>query len=94
MIGTLINVVAILLGTALGTLIGSRIPNRTRTLVTDALGLVSFLAAAGAAAPGAGRAGAGRGGAAPGGVPVSADAYTPIPIRHLVCRQHRLRPSV
>ena len=50
MIGTLINVVAILLGTALGTLIGSRIPNRTRTLVTDALGLVSFLAAAGAAA--------------------------------------------
>ena len=50
MIGTLINVVAILLGTALGTLIGTRIPNRTRTLVTDALGLVSFLAAAGAAA--------------------------------------------
>ena len=50
MIGTLINVVAILIGTTLGTLIGSRIPNRTRTLVTDALGLVSFLAAAGAAA--------------------------------------------
>ena len=49
MIGTLINVVAILLGTALGTLIGGRIPSRTRTLVTDALGLVSFLAAAGAA---------------------------------------------
>ena len=49
MIGTLINVVAILIGTALGTLIGSRIPGRTRTLVTDALGLVSFLAAAGAA---------------------------------------------
>jgi uncharacterized membrane protein YqgA involved in biofilm formation len=49
MIGTLINVVAILIGTALGTLIGSRIPDRTRTLVTDALGLVSFLAAAGAA---------------------------------------------
>jgi len=49
MIGTLINVVAILIGTTLGTLIGSRIPNRTRTLVTDALGLVSFLAAAGAA---------------------------------------------
>ena len=49
MIGTFINVVAILIGTTLGTLIGSRIPNRTRTLVTDALGLVSFLAAAGAA---------------------------------------------
>ena len=49
MIGTLINVVAILLGTALGTLIGGRIPSRTRILVTDALGLVSFLAAAGAA---------------------------------------------
>ena len=49
MIGTLINVVAILIGTALGTLIGGRIPGRTRTLVTDALGLVSFLAAAGAA---------------------------------------------
>ena len=50
MIGTLINVVAILIGTALGTLIGSRIPGRTRTLVTDALGLVSFLAAAAAVA--------------------------------------------
>lgn len=50
MIGTLINVLAILLGTTLGTLIGSKIPERTRTLVTDALGLVSFLAAAGAAA--------------------------------------------
>lgn len=42
MIGTIINVVAILIGTALGTLIGGRIPGRTRTLVTDALGLVSF----------------------------------------------------
>lgn len=39
-LGTAINVVAILLGAALGVLIGNRLPARVRLTITDALGLV------------------------------------------------------
>ena len=45
-VGTLINAVAILLGSALGVLVGDRLPERTRSVVTDALGLVVLLVAA------------------------------------------------
>lgn len=38
--GTLLNIVAILIGSTLGVLIGHRIPERTRRTVTDGLGLV------------------------------------------------------
>lgn len=39
-LGTAINVVAILLGSSLGVLIGNRLPQRVRLTITDALGLV------------------------------------------------------
>lgn len=39
-LGTLINVVAIIVGSALGRVIGHRLPERTNQLVTDTLGLV------------------------------------------------------
>jgi uncharacterized protein len=42
-LGTLINVVAILVGAGLGVLIGHRLPERTRVTVTDALGLVTLV---------------------------------------------------
>lgn len=42
-LGTLINVVAILVGSGLGVLIGHRLPERTRVTVTDALGLVTLV---------------------------------------------------
>ena len=48
--GTLVNVLTVLLGSGLGVLAGHRLPARTRTLVTDALGLVTLLIAALAAA--------------------------------------------
>ncbi len=44
--GTVINVVAILVGASLGVLAGNRLPERVRDVVTDALGLVTLLAAA------------------------------------------------
>ncbi len=44
--GTLVNVVAVLLGTGLGVLLGHRLPQRTRDTVTDGLGLVTLLIAA------------------------------------------------
>lgn len=50
MIGTLVNVVTILMGTGIGVAVGSRIPGRTRTLITDALGLVTFISGASACA--------------------------------------------
>lgn len=53
-IGTLVNVVTVLLGAVLGVLAGHRLPERTRDVVTDALGLVTLLiAATGAVAVGA-----------------------------------------
>lgn len=48
-IGTLVNVVTVLLGTAIGVLVGHRLHQRTRDVVTDALGLVTLLIAASAA---------------------------------------------
>ncbi|MFM7064110.1 MAG: DUF554 domain-containing protein [Actinomycetes bacterium] len=42
-LGTLLNVVAILVGSGLGVLIGHRLPERTRRTVTDALGLVTLV---------------------------------------------------
>jgi uncharacterized protein len=44
--GTLLNVATVLLGTGLGVLLGHRLPQRTRDVVTDALGLVTLLIAA------------------------------------------------
>ena len=46
-IGTLVNVTTVLLGASLGVLAGHRLPERTRDVVTDALGLVTLLIAAG-----------------------------------------------
>lgn len=44
--GTLVNVVAILVGSGIGVALGDRLPERTRQVVTDALGLVVLLVAA------------------------------------------------
>lgn len=45
-IGTLVNVAAVLVGAALGVLLGHRLSERTRDVVTDGLGLVTLLIAA------------------------------------------------
>lgn len=65
-LGTIVNIVTILVGTSLGVLIGNRLPERTNAVITDALGLVTivlgglnvvslsdkpFVAAVGSAAP-------------------------------------------
>lgn len=44
-IGTVVNVVTVLLGATLGVLAGHRLPERTRAVVTDALGLMTLLIA-------------------------------------------------
>lgn len=44
-IGTLTNVATVLVGAGLGVLLGHRLPERTRDVVTDALGLVTLLVA-------------------------------------------------
>ena len=41
--GTLVNVLTVLAGASLGLLIGNRLPERTRSLVTDCLGLVTIV---------------------------------------------------
>lgn len=41
--GTALNVVAVLVGSGLGVALGGRLPERTRTTVTDALGLVTLV---------------------------------------------------
>jgi len=48
-IGTITNVATVIVGSGLGLLIGHRLTERTRSLVTDALGLVTLLIAAQAA---------------------------------------------
>lgn len=48
MIGTLVNVLTILVGTLIGVVVGAKIPTKTRTLITDALGLVTFISGASA----------------------------------------------
>lgn len=45
-IGTVVNIATVLLGATLGVLLGHRISERTKALVTDALGLVTLLIAA------------------------------------------------
>lgn len=45
-LGTLINIVAILVGSAIGVALGHRLPQRTRDVVTDGLGLITLLVAA------------------------------------------------
>ena len=47
-IGTVINVIAIIAGAAIGILAGNRIPERTRTLMTDVLGAITLIGAASA----------------------------------------------
>jgi uncharacterized membrane protein YqgA involved in biofilm formation len=44
--GTAVNVVTVLAGTSIGVLVGHRLPERTRRVVTDGLGLVTLLIAA------------------------------------------------
>lgn len=41
--GTVLNVATVLLGSGLGVALGGRLPERTRTTVTDALGLVTLV---------------------------------------------------
>jgi uncharacterized membrane protein YqgA involved in biofilm formation len=48
-LGTLVNVLAVLVGTVIGVAVGHRLRQRTRDVVTDALGLVTLLIAASAA---------------------------------------------
>ena len=50
-IGTVINVAAIIGGASLGILIGARLNTKTRTLLTDVLGLATLLGAASALIP-------------------------------------------
>lgn len=49
--GTLVNILAIIGGAGLGVLVGGRMPLRTRTLITEILGLVTILGAVSALAP-------------------------------------------
>src|SRR5215203_650422 len=44
-LGTVINVVAVVIGALIGMAIGHRLPERTRSVVTDCLGLVTLLVA-------------------------------------------------
>lgn len=44
--GTLLNVTTVLAGSAIGLLVGHRLPQRTRDVVTDGLGLVTLMIAA------------------------------------------------
>jgi uncharacterized membrane protein YqgA involved in biofilm formation len=44
-LGTVINMVAVIIGALLGMAIGHRLPERTRSVVTDCLGLVTLLVA-------------------------------------------------
>ena len=43
--GTLVNVATVLVGSTIGVLVGHRLPERTRDVVTDGLGLVTLLIA-------------------------------------------------
>lgn len=45
-VGTLVNIATVLVGTVLGVLVGHRLSQRTRDVVTDGLGLVTLLIAA------------------------------------------------
>lgn len=45
-LGTVLNVTTILIGSAIGVALGHRLPQRTRDVVTDGLGLITLLVAA------------------------------------------------
>ena len=49
--GTLVNVVAILIGSSIGIAAGARLSKKSQTLITDVLGLITALGAASALAP-------------------------------------------
>ena len=49
-VGTTVNAVTVLVGTSVGVLVGHRLPQRTRLVVTDGLGLVTLLIAGTSAA--------------------------------------------
>jgi uncharacterized membrane protein YqgA involved in biofilm formation len=48
--GTTVNVITVLVGTSVGVLVGHRLPERTRRVVTDGLGVVTLLIAGTSAA--------------------------------------------
>ena len=50
-VGTLINVIAIMVGSSLGILAGARITKKSQSLITDVLGLITALGAASALSP-------------------------------------------
>ena len=50
-VGTIINILTIISGASLGVLVGNRMNTRTRTLLTDVLGLVTLLGAGSALIP-------------------------------------------
>jgi uncharacterized membrane protein YqgA involved in biofilm formation len=50
-VGTLINIVAILVGSSLGIAAGNRITKKSQSLITDVLGLITALGAASALSP-------------------------------------------
>ena len=50
-VGTLVNIVAILIGSSIGIAAGSRITKKSQSLITDVLGLITALGAASALAP-------------------------------------------
>ena len=49
--GTTVNIATIIGGAALGVLLGGRMPSRTRTLITEVLGLITILGSVSALAP-------------------------------------------
>lgn len=50
-VGTLVNVIAIIVGSSLGILAGTRITKKSQSLITDVLGLITALGAASALSP-------------------------------------------
>lgn len=50
-VGTLINIITIVTGASLGVLVGNRMNSKTRTLLTDVLGMVTLLGAGSALIP-------------------------------------------
>ena len=50
-VGTLINIIAIIVGSSIGILAGARITKKSQSLITDVLGLITALGAASALSP-------------------------------------------
>lgn len=51
-LGTVVNMVAVVIGSGIGVLVGHRLPNRTRELVTQTLGLITLVIGASSVASG------------------------------------------